>query len=179
MAITWSGDGWVALTPYAVGARVVNVGNVYLCTVAGTSGNTGGPTATTTTPITDGSVTWSYLGAFLGMFVLGAAPELATGAPVITAFMQIMFLDLAEELVSDPAIWLTPTLLDAGRAYLAAHFGELARLRGHGPLTAQTVGPLSRSYASMIGPFAVDLTSAGRAYMDLVRTTPAALGIVA
>jgi hypothetical protein len=170
MAITWSGTAWVALTAYAVRARVVNGGNVYVCITAGTSAAATGPTGTDS-DITDGTVHWQYLGVYTGC-VLDVAPELSA----IAAGSQGVFLALADNLVSDIDVW--GDLLDDGRRYLAAHFGELSKFRGHGPITAQTVGPLSRSYASLTGAFAVDLTSAGRMYMDLVRTTSAVLGLV-
>lgn len=53
---------WGTSTVYAPGDYVTNGGNVYLCTVAGTSASSGGPTGTTiSTDITDGTVTWRYL----------------------------------------------------------------------------------------------------------------------
>lgn len=176
MAISWDGAIWTASTAYAVNARVVNAGNVYQCITSGTSAGSGGPT-TTASDITDGTCHWKYKGAYNLIFVTGVAPDLASGSPTITAGAQALFLALAEELVADPAVWLTDTLMDAGRAYLAAHFGQLSRLRGHGPVTSEAVGPVSRGYASMQGPFAIHLTSAGQAYMDLVRTTPAVFGV--
>lgn len=53
---------WVNTTAYTVGQLRSNSGNIYLCTVAGTSAGSGGPT-TTATAITDGSVTWRYIAA--------------------------------------------------------------------------------------------------------------------
>ncbi len=175
MAISWDGQAWVTLTAYAVNARVVQVGNVYQCSVAGTSGATG-PVGTTS-PQTDGSVTWLYLGAYAGYFVLGFAPELATGSPTITLTYQTMYLNLAESLVVDTRIWLGP-LLDQGRAALAAHYGEMGRLRGHGPITAEAVGALSRGYAALMGKSDLDLTTGGRAYAGLLGVTPAVFGAV-
>ncbi len=54
-------DPWAATTAYAVGDYVSKLGNVYICTVAGTSGATG-PSGTGSA-ITDGTVTWAYKGA--------------------------------------------------------------------------------------------------------------------
>lgn len=51
---------WLASTIYAVGQKVYNSSNVYVCTVAGTSASSGGPTGTGT-GITDGGVTWDYV----------------------------------------------------------------------------------------------------------------------
>ena len=52
---------WVLYTAYVVGDRVTNGGNVYVCTVAGTSANSGGPT-TEVSAIADGTVTWRFVG---------------------------------------------------------------------------------------------------------------------
>lgn len=53
---------WAATTAYTVGTLVYANGNVYICTVAGTSGSTA-PSHTTGTA-TDGTVTWQYKGAY-------------------------------------------------------------------------------------------------------------------
>lgn len=59
---------WAATTAYIVGQKVRTAsGNVYQCTVAGTSGSSA-PTATSGT-ITDGTVTWKFLG-YLGLFIV-------------------------------------------------------------------------------------------------------------
>lgn len=52
---------WMGSTLYAAGAVRSNSGKVYLAKVGGTSASSGGPT-TTSQLITDGSVTWRYLG---------------------------------------------------------------------------------------------------------------------
>jgi hypothetical protein len=176
VAITWDGAAWAQSTSYDVNQRVVNVGNAYVCRQAGTSAALGGGPTGTGTGIVDGTCLWDFLGAYTGS-VLDVAPELATGSPVITRAAQITFLSLAERRVGDAALWLD--ILDDGRRYLAAHFGQLTRLRGHGPLTSESVGQLARGYAALMGPFAVDLTAAGRAYMDLVRTLPTVVGFTA
>lgn len=56
---------WVLSTAYVIGDRVTNAGNAYVCTVAGTSDSSGGPT-TESTSITDNTVTWAFLGAGTG-----------------------------------------------------------------------------------------------------------------
>ena len=56
-------DLWVALTPYAIGARIYNGANVYECVDAGTSGNAGGP-VNTVGASTDGTVTWYFVGKY-------------------------------------------------------------------------------------------------------------------
>lgn len=170
MAITWDGAVWLPATTYALRARVVNGNNVYQCITEGTSATSGGPTGTSS-DITDHTAHWKYLGVYSGS-VVAVASELAT-VDVVT---QFVYLGLAELLVADTTVW--GDLLDDGRRFLAAHFGQLAKFRGHGPITSESVGPLSRSYASLTGDFAVDLTSAGRSYMDLVRTLPTVMGLV-
>jgi uncharacterized phage protein gp47/JayE len=52
---------WTATTAYGVGAVVKNAGNIYYCVVGGSSAGAGGP-STTLSSITDGSVTWTYIG---------------------------------------------------------------------------------------------------------------------
>ncbi len=51
---------WTALTPILLGQQRKNSGKLYRCTVAGTTGNAGGPT-TTGSGITDGGVTWDFI----------------------------------------------------------------------------------------------------------------------
>src|SRR6185295_12646844 len=55
---------WIASTAYVIGDWVTNSGNVYRCTVAGTSAGSGGPTQTSGTA-TDGTVTWIFVQAAL------------------------------------------------------------------------------------------------------------------
>ncbi len=50
---------WIASTAYSVGQKVGNGTKVYVCTVAGTSASSGGPTGTGT-GISDGGVTWNF-----------------------------------------------------------------------------------------------------------------------
>lgn len=50
---------WTGTTPYEVGDFVTNGANQYVCTVAGTSDASGGPTGTGS-GIVDGGVTWDY-----------------------------------------------------------------------------------------------------------------------
>lgn len=52
---------WTASTAYALDDHVNNGGNVYVCTTAGTSAGSGGPTGTGS-GITDGTAVWSYVG---------------------------------------------------------------------------------------------------------------------
>lgn len=62
------GVQWLAITPTAWGSTtlyapfdfVTNGGNLYVCTTGGTSAGSGGPTGTSSSSITDGTVSWSY-----------------------------------------------------------------------------------------------------------------------
>ena len=53
---------WVISTAYLLNQHAHNGTNVYICTTAGTSAGSGGPTGTGT-GITDGTCVWSYVGA--------------------------------------------------------------------------------------------------------------------
>lgn len=55
-------EPWSASKAYVVGQQVHLGGNVYRATAAGTSASSGGPTGTGT-GITDGGVTWAYVGS--------------------------------------------------------------------------------------------------------------------
>lgn len=57
--IDYYAAAWTANTAYSVGAIVANGGNWYICTQAGTSAGSGGPT-TTGTSIVDNTVRWNY-----------------------------------------------------------------------------------------------------------------------
>lgn len=52
---------WAPATDYAIGDRRENNGNAYICTLAGTSAATGGPT-TTDDLIVDGTAHWAFIG---------------------------------------------------------------------------------------------------------------------
>ncbi len=171
--ITWAGTAWARVTAYAVGQRVVNGANVYRASAAGTSAASPatGPSGTGTA-ITDGGVTWDYSGPVSSMTVVGVAPELSTTA----AATQIALLDLA---VAHCDATEFGDDYDAAIAYLAAHGATVARLQGAGPVTAEGVGPLSRSYGSLLGFGTLGLSSYGIMFKDLVSRTPGALGIVA
>ncbi len=57
---------WIAATGYLVGDYVLNSGNTYICTTAGTSAGSGGPT-TTGTGITDGGCVWDFAPSLTGV----------------------------------------------------------------------------------------------------------------
>jgi hypothetical protein len=161
----------VTLTPYNVGDRVVNVGNVYRASAAGTSGAGTGPTGTdTTAPITDGTVTWFFLG-LAGGAVTDVAPELFT----TPAAQEGALLDMVDREV-DECGW--GDRADDGRRYLAAHLATLGKRKGLGPLTAESLGQASRSYASMLQFGALGLTTYGVEYQRRARLLPSVLGEV-
>lgn len=56
---------WASGTPYLLGVRVTNGGNVYQCITSGTSAGSGGPT-TQVANITDNTVHWRFLGTGTG-----------------------------------------------------------------------------------------------------------------
>lgn len=51
---------WVSLATYVAGDMVSKGGYLYICTVGGVAGSTGPSGTSTTTPLTDGAVTWYY-----------------------------------------------------------------------------------------------------------------------
>jgi hypothetical protein len=65
-------DPWAPSRAYTVGHQVHNGGNLYRCTVAGTSASSGGPSGTGGS-ITDGGVTWTFVQAGTDMTVNNAA----------------------------------------------------------------------------------------------------------
>lgn len=74
---------WAALTAYVVGNVRTNATRIYICTGAGTSAGSGGPT-TTADSITDGTCTWKYVGEGAA-FVTATAECTETGPTVATA----------------------------------------------------------------------------------------------
>lgn len=58
-AVDLVGGAWVGSTSYSVGTYRTNGGDVYVCTTAGTSASSGGPTGTGS-GIADGSCVWNY-----------------------------------------------------------------------------------------------------------------------
>lgn len=67
-------DAWAGSTEYAAGDVVTNDGNVYLCTVAGESASSGGPTGDGDA-ISDGTATWRFVGEGDGYAEVALAAE--------------------------------------------------------------------------------------------------------
>lgn len=69
-----SAPAWAALTAYALGDRVINGGNIYICIVAGVSAAAGGPTGTDNgagvNDIVDATVHWMFLSAAVAVTTL-------------------------------------------------------------------------------------------------------------
>jgi hypothetical protein len=86
--IAGSGPAWVASTVYKVGQVASNGVNAYTVTAAGTSASSGGPTGTTGS-ITDGSVTWAFLGTN-NAFWVAAALALNTGNSALRGKSQLV-----------------------------------------------------------------------------------------
>ncbi len=74
---------WVVSTAYVVGDVRSNATRIYICTTAGTSAGSGGPT-TTASAITDGTVVWRYVGEGLA-FATVEAQAVETGPTVAVA----------------------------------------------------------------------------------------------
>lgn len=67
---------WSQPTFFGLGSRVTHAGNVYSCTIAGTT-TTGGPTSIDpTADITDGTAHWRFMGVGTGVVDVGATASL-------------------------------------------------------------------------------------------------------
>ena len=105
--------------------------------------------------------------------VCDVAPELAA---VTDVGSQTALLNEAQAQLS-PAIDNWGALYRQGVLYLTAHLATLALRRGSGPVTAESVGQLSRSYANLVNLHGYYGTTAyGVEFMRLVKLLPTALG---
>lgn len=77
---------WVASTAYQQGqvATGLDGANMYVCKVAGTSAASGGPTGTSYNTVTDGSVTWEWIGSTRGLGYKVAAASAWAAATAYT-----------------------------------------------------------------------------------------------
>jgi uncharacterized phage protein gp47/JayE len=71
---------WSGSVVYALGAKRTNASRCYVCTVAGTSAGSGGPT-TTGSAIVDNTVTWRYLGE--GAASITVAAQASNTGPIV------------------------------------------------------------------------------------------------
>jgi uncharacterized phage protein gp47/JayE len=65
-------DPWFQSLPYAVGNTMTNGGNVYVCTIGGTSAATGSGPSGTGDGIVDGGATWDFVGTGTAAVVVQA-----------------------------------------------------------------------------------------------------------
>lgn len=106
--------------------------------------------------------------------VVNIAPELAN-EPAGTASALLWWVNNN----LDDCTWGGTAEADFGRAWLAAHLATVARRRGIGALTSESVGALARSYGVIQGiPGAFAMTSYGAMYYQLTRELPTVLGLV-
>lgn len=75
------GSTWIPSNVTTVGQYCTNNGNTYACTTAGTTASSGGPSGSGSS-ITDGSVTWEYIGSGQAFDVLMGNCNLAVGTSV-------------------------------------------------------------------------------------------------
>lgn len=81
---------WVGSTAYAVGDVVTNSGNVYICSTAGTSAASGGPSGTGVGE-TDGTAAWDFLGS--GTAVTTVNAESQDTGPVVGAARDLTVIE--------------------------------------------------------------------------------------
>lgn len=81
---------WAGSTAYTGGSLVTNNGNRYICTTAGTSASSGGPT-TTGTAISDGTAAWDYIGPDLpsGRYRTAARTTMVSGTGKVAQFFPV------------------------------------------------------------------------------------------
>lgn len=104
--------------------------------------------------------------------VVDIAPELST----ITLQTQGSILGIVSRQVANADVW--GDLQDDASRYLAAHLATLTRRLGNGPTASEGVGPLNRSYQSLLQFGMLGQTSYGIEYLRLARLTSAVLGSV-
>ena len=112
--------------------------------------------------------------------VTAVAAELTTTA--VASDTRTYVLDYVNNRAIDGDVW--GEFADDGKRYLAAHMATMA-ISGSGgaagPVILETLGPMSRSYAttaSTSGDDSLSLTRYGREYLRLLRIAVAVPGIV-
>jgi hypothetical protein len=111
--------------------------------------------------------------------VVAIAPELS----VISTDGQTIILEYVNSALV-PSEWHGEgsAFLRLARIYLAAHYGTITRQQGAGPagpVTSESAGGLSRSYAVLFAPggsSSMDTTPYGRSYNSLLERSPARAG---
>lgn len=106
--------------------------------------------------------------------VVAVAPQLATFP---SGGQQSILTEVNAQI--DDCVWGGTPAADTGRAWLAAHLATIIMRRGNGPLTAESVGQLSRSYGAIPGiDGSLALTGYGAEFLRLCRRLPTVLGFV-
>ena len=85
---------WAVSTTYDVGVHVINGGNIYTVTTAGTSASSGTGPSGTGTSITDGTVVWTYTNTYsgnVGYFWSGTGTAGAQGGVEDTAYAGVFY----------------------------------------------------------------------------------------
>jgi lysophospholipase L1-like esterase len=86
---------WASGTIYIIGQVVVNGGYQYICSVAGTSAGSGGPTGQGFAPITDNTVTWLYYGYSIPASAAANQPVISQSASVPGALTQTIAMNVS------------------------------------------------------------------------------------
>lgn len=142
---------WAGSTAYAVGDRRTNAARAYVCTAAGTSAGSGGPT-TTASSISDGSVVWRYMGEGAGAIDADATctedgPTVGTSGSITTietpvsgwsSVINLLDADLGSAIETDEALRIDREveLARAGSSPIDALRADLLELDG---VTAVTI----------------------------------------
>ncbi len=106
--------------------------------------------------------------------VTAIAPEAAAAAAGTQA---AILAQVGAEVDTDEDTW-GATLAPIGAAYLAAHLYTLSKSKGKGPVTSESEGALSRSYADLTKLGALGLSIYGIEYLRLTRTLQTTIGAV-
>lgn len=115
------------------------------------------------------AITWTEVGY--------VAPELATFAVARQNFILTFVLATLNS-----SVW--GDKYDMACALYAAHLGTVMDNGGHGPggpITSETIGPASKSYAAPAAPTDASqfsMTSYGRQYLELVKQLPERWGVL-
>lgn len=139
-------DAWSSSTAYALGARVTNSSQVYVCTVAGTSAGSGGPSITDAGTEVDGTVTWAWVGAGTADIdvaaqsentgaIVGAAGDIATIVTPVAGWDDVNNLNdatLGDDIETDEALRVRreSEIADAGNTTVDAARAALAKVSG-------------------------------------------------
>jgi uncharacterized phage protein gp47/JayE len=172
---------WAISTAYVVGDRRTNSSRGYVCTGAGTSAGSGGPT-TTASSITDGTAVWRYMGEGAAAVDVAATctedgPTVATSGSIITIetpvsgwsnVMNLEDADLGSDVQSDESLRISREneLARAGSSPVDALRADLLDLDS---VTAVTifVNNTDATDSDGVPPHAVEAMVTGGADQDI------------